>query len=131
MNTLLKTFYVAGVSFRPASVIDPLGTNEKIRLVAEPTNEYDKQAIKIEALFVREVDEDDDTQQAGGAHITESWEHIGYIPKGDTWLFHLLRGLGVTIKLRMDVNKEAAAHRMLLVTSAVETNPELEFRNEN
>lgn len=127
MNTIIKTFYVAGVSFRPASVIEPLGENEKIRMVAEPTNEYDKNAIKIEALFQREVEEDENEN----TEIIESWEHIGYVPKGDTWLFHLLRSLSVTIKLRMDVNKEAQPHRMLLVTAAVETNPELEFRNEN
>ena len=124
MNTLiaLKTFYVAGVSFRPADVIDPLGVNEAIRLVAEPDNKFDAQAIKIECKFIRE-----DREEDGEVIQTITWEHIGYIPKGDTWLFHLVRQLGGTLHLRMDVNPEAEPHRKLLVTSAVEVDPSKAF----
>lgn len=125
VNQPLKTFYVAGVSFRPSDLIDALGVGESIRLTAEPDNKFDANAIKIECLFTREVDDED-----GHMVDKETWEHIGYIPKGDTWIFHLIRGLGGVIRLRLDVNPGAEPHRMLLVTSAVEIDPTLGFKED-
>lgn len=125
MLTTIKTFYVAGVSFRPADIIDALGENEKIRLVAEPENKFDANAIKIECEFTREQD---DIEETGAARPPErTWEHIGYVPKGETWLYHLLRQLNIPIQLRMDVNPTAEPHRRLLVSAAVETNPKAPF----
>lgn len=125
MLTTIKTFYVAGVSHKPADIIDALGANEKIRFVAEPDNRFDSNAIKIEAFFEREMEI---PNSIAGLEVKQSWEHIGYVPKGDTWLYHLLRQLNIPIQLRMDVNPTAEPHRKLLISAAVEANPKAAFQ---
>lgn len=118
----LKSFYVAGVQCRPAEIIDALGENEEIRFVAEPDNKFDANAIKIECKFTREEETTEDE-----ANVEVTWEHIGYVPKGDTWLFHLVRHLGGHIYLSLAVNHGEATHRMLLVTTAYTSDTTLPF----
>lgn len=91
----LKSFNVAGVAYRPANVIDELQTGDAIRFVAEPTNPYDAFAIKVEAYHCED-----------GA-TPDSWNLIGYIPRKETWIFHLLRIAGVKMELKLFVNHDA------------------------
>lgn len=134
----VKSFYIAGVQFRPADVINPLlesKEQEKIKFTAEPDNKFDPNAIKIECLFTHETGETiqvPDTVGTKDSPIVEStWEHIGYVPKSDTAIFHLIRRLGGKISLRLDIKPGAETHRAFLVTAAVEGDETLAFNNVN
>lgn len=100
-KTELGSFHVAGVSYRPECVIEQLNTGDKIRFVAEPTNVYDANAIRIEVPF--------------GDPTLEQWELIGYVPRKNTGLYHIMRRLGVKLYLKLFVNKDANEQDMLLV----------------
>ncbi len=118
----IKSFHVAGVQFRPTEVIEPLKTGEKIRLVAEPDNKYDPSAIKVECLF--EFEDESVDADFGDEHIRTEWKHIGYIPKKDTAIFHLLRKAGIPILCQLFVNQDAADWDKLLVTTGFTTEDE-------
>lgn len=113
----IMTFAVAGVQYRPANVIDPLVDGMEIRFVAEPENAYDKFAIKIEAF-----EEDMDEQGSKGI-----WNHIGYVPKKNTWIFHLLRQANIKIDLSLLVNHNATDKDKLLVSTSFTGNKEAAF----
>lgn len=115
--TPVHNFYVAGVSHRPANIIDGLASGQLCQLVYEPENEFDKNnAIRIEAYFSR----------SDGS--LPSWEKIGYVPKKETAVFHLLRKLQVPVRLSMAVAHEAVEHRKILISAfVVVSNPECPF----
>lgn len=116
----IKTIHVAGVQYRPPSVIDALESGQEIRFVAEPGNEYDRFAIKIEALIPEPAEPDSQT----GISL---WYHIGYVPKRETWVFHLLRKLGVKLTLKLFVNHDAPDQDKLIVRVTALGNEEASF----
>lgn len=75
--------YVAGVKYRPFSVINELKTGSPVTLQAEPTNQYDENAIKV----------------------LSNNDLIGYIPKKHTWILHLLRKANVKLTAALTVNQ--------------------------
>jgi endonuclease/exonuclease/phosphatase family metal-dependent hydrolase len=69
-----KTFYIAGVQFRPASALDAikqLKEGDELILDPEPDNQYDPNAIRI----LIEVEFEKDGEQM----VVR--EHLGYVPK--------------------------------------------------
>jgi len=120
MKIELPAFNIAGVQFRPANVIDPLVDGQTIRFVCEPENPCDKFAIKVEAFQPTSVIDSDDTMIA-------KWNHICYVPKKSTWLFHLLRQAKIPIFLSLMVNHEATDKDKLLVTSWFEGDKDASF----
>lgn len=99
-------FFVAGVKYRPPSIIESLRTGDAIKLKAEPTNAFDQNAIAI-------------------LNITN--DLIGYVPKKLTGLLHLLRRVGVKLTLALTVNANAHETNMLLVRVTCQGNENNQF----
>lgn len=101
MDASTRTFFIAGVKFRPdyrlvQKELDGKDwTTYPISLIGEPSNQYDKYAVKI---------------MAGG-------RHIGYVPKPinvDVWA---LRDLGYKPKATLvEYNPDAMTHEMFKVS---------------
>lgn len=115
MNIEIKSLHVAGVQFRPGNVIDALTTGMSPRLVAEPENKYDPFAIKVEAFL-------QDSSDGSG-----TWHHIGYIPKKDTWIFHILRKAGVKLYTKIFVNHDALDPEKIILITSVDGDPNAAF----
>lgn len=69
--TLLRT-HIAGIPHRKPSALPPVGTI--VKLVPEPTNAYDSNAIRIEWVLDPGTDGND----------TTTLIHLGYVPKIET-----------------------------------------------
>lgn len=98
------TFYVAGVKFRPesirTSILDELlarhpdCTTFPITLSGEPSNPYDRRAVKV---------------MAGG-------QHLGYVPKPTNAFIYALRDAGTKPVARLvSYNPCAETHKMFQV----------------
>ena len=119
MKIELPAFNVAGVQSRPVNVIDVLVDGQEIRFVAEPENQFDMFAIKVEARIGSDLPDQDEPGPG--------WAHIGYVPKKSTWIFHLLRQAGVKIHLSLLVNHDATDKDKLLVSSFIEGDKNASF----
>jgi hypothetical protein len=115
----LKAFNVAGVQFRPSTDIEVLTNDDEISLVAEPENKYDVFAIMVLARFDIETDE-------GQPPIVE-WRHIGYIPKTQTWILHVLRIAQVQLYPKLFVNHDAPDPEKLIVKISYDGEPDASF----
>lgn len=109
MKTELLSFNIAGVSFRPQDDIDALSTTgEKIRLVFDPTNPYDANAIRVECEFILEKGDD-------GTPLKAEWRHIGFVPKKNYAAVHLFRKAKIPLLYTLFVNHDAAPQDKCLV----------------
>jgi|SRR5579862_347111 len=117
----LKAFTVAGVKYRPGDIIDVLETGDTIRLLAEPENQFDTFAIRVEGYFPHQDEMSDE------GVIKEHWELIGYVPKKETWIYHILRKAGVKLFLKLFVNQDAPDDEKLHVKVSYQGNEENAF----
>jgi len=105
-----RTFYVAGVQFRPRHEIDTAAremmTGMQLGLVPEPTNKFDPNAVKIEY----------NTETADGIVST----FLGYVPKKFSSEVSAMLGIGAPINCTVDeVNPSAKTYEMIKVTVAI------------
>ena len=102
-----RTFFVAGVQFRPRHEIDSasklMNVGDQLGLVPEPENKFDPNAVKIEY----------NTETANGVETV----FLGYVPKKFSSEVSALIGIGAEIQCIVDeVNPAAKTYEMFKVT---------------
>jgi hypothetical protein len=110
-----RSFYVAGVQFRPRTEIDAaakeMKVGDKLLLTPEPTNKFDPNAVRIE--FV---------QQAFGVVA-----FLGYVPKKFSSEVSAMLGIGASVICTVDeVNSSAKTYEMFKVTVSIPVNEPIE-----
>ena len=116
-----RTFFVAGVQFRPHHEIDSasklMDVGDQLGLVPEPENKFDPNAVKIEY----------NTETADGIVST----FLGYVPKKFSSEVSAMLGIGAPIICTVDeVNPSAKTYEMIKVTVAIPVDEEEDAVNE-
>ena len=101
-----KTFYVAGVQFRPHQeiyeAVNKMSVGDHLGLVPEPTNKFDPNAVKIEF----------NTETADGIKST----FLGYVPQKFSSEISALMEIGGELKCVVEaVNPDAKAWEKIKV----------------
>lgn len=102
-----RTFFIAGVQFRPRHEIDSasklMNVGDQLGLVPEPENKFDPNAVKIEY----------NTETADGIVST----FLGYVPRKFSSEVSAMLGIGAPIICTVDeVNPDAKTYEMIKVT---------------
>jgi len=103
-----RQFFIAGVQFRPKGDISIAGAKmkvgDKLRLIPEPTNKFDPNAVMI-TLQIEESQEE---------------YFLGYVPKKFSSEVSGLLGIGAPVLCTVDeVNPSAKTYEMFKVTVAL------------
>ena len=112
-----RTFYVAGVQFRPRHEIDQaakgLSAGDKLVLMPEPTNKFDPNAVQIQTI--------------GGERAI----FLGYIPKKFSSEVSAMLGIGAPVICTVDeVNPSAKTYEMIKITVQIPVDEEDTTLNE-
>jgi hypothetical protein len=122
-----RSFYVAGVQFRPRSDINEALRNlivgDKLCLSVEPTNRFDPNAVQIIAkhqLMDHEVD----------GSFSEVF--LGYVPKKFSSEVSAMLGIGAPIICTVDeVNPDGKTYEMIKVTVEIPVDEDTSEEEDN
>jgi len=112
-----RSFYVAGVQFRPRQEIDKavreMKVGDRLLIEAEPLNKFDPNAVMI--MYEKESD----------THIDNIF--LGYVPKKFSSEVSAMLGIGAPVICTVDeVNPSAKTYEMIKVTVAIPVEEEEE-----
>ena len=114
-----RSFYVAGVQFRPKQVIneavESLNVGDVLSLLPEPSNKFDPNAVKI----IQELKGDEETKTEGISRF------LGYVPKKFSSEVTALLSIDAPIICTVDeVNASAKTYEMFKVTVSIPVDEE-------
>jgi len=109
-----RSFYVAGVQFRPRQeineAVESLKAGDVLRLLPEPSNKFDPNAVKI----MQELKGDEEAKTEGVSRF------LGYVPKKFSSEVSAMLGIGAPVVCTVDeVNPSAKTYEMFKVTVSI------------
>ena len=120
-----RTFFIAGVQFRPRWEIDAavkqIETDDQLTLVPEPANKFDPNAVQI---YYESLSEDLEKEELA--------TFLGYVPKKFSAEVSAMLEIGAPIICTVDeVNPSAKTYEMIKVTIQIPVDEEKEEEEEN
>jgi len=116
-SILYRSMYQKAISFNSEKKKYPLGKTHKVILKPEPSNPYDKFAVRIGIVF-------QDSSKSPPGFSIQTWKEIGYIPKLISKLIlkneHMLED-GKLIALHSDYQRQIYFGRIELPYGSSET----------
>ena len=118
-----RSFYVAGVQFRPRDeiniAVEEMKVGDKLLLKPEPTNRFDPNAVQI--IFNKEV-----------IHKDLKEIFLGYVPKKFSSEVSGMLGIGAPVICTVDeVNPSAKTYEMIKVTVQIPVEEEVQEEDED
>ena len=109
-----RSFYVAGVQFRPRQeineAVESLKAGDVLSLLPEPSNKFDPNAVKI----MQELKGDEEAKTEGVSRF------LGYVPKKFSSEVSAMLGIGAPVVCTVDeVNPSAKTYEMFKVTVSI------------